>query len=222
MMNKPCFETLAARQRGFTLVELMIALAVGLIVLAAIAALTVATVSANKSVLKSTRLDQELRAVMQVLTRDLRRVGYDGNLNDGNAVPITITPETYAGNANACVLYAYDRNDDGALTTSSPDERFGFRFDPTLKAVEARSSNAACDASTGWENITQEAAIEITSLQFVPNYRTVTIVINPVTGATRTAQVREIDIVLQGRLKDDPSVVRQIQETIRVRNDELT
>ncbi len=66
--------TRTRRQSGFGLVELMIGLLVGMIVVAAALSLLSTTMASSNDNIKMTRLDQELRQVISMLTRDLRRV----------------------------------------------------------------------------------------------------------------------------------------------------
>lgn len=61
------------RQSGFGLVELMVGLAVGMIVVAAALSLLTTTMTSSNDSIKMTRLDQELRQAMSMLSRDLRR-----------------------------------------------------------------------------------------------------------------------------------------------------
>ena len=57
----------APRQRGFSLVEMMVALVLGLVVTGAVLALVVAIIHSNRQTLQSTRLNQELRATLAVI-----------------------------------------------------------------------------------------------------------------------------------------------------------
>lgn len=63
-------------QRGLTLVEMMVALVIGLIVLGVIIAVFWDTLQSSNANLRMTRLVQELRAVMDVMAGDLHRAGY--------------------------------------------------------------------------------------------------------------------------------------------------
>jgi type IV pilus assembly protein PilW len=62
-----------AMATGFSLVELMVALVVGLIVIGAVLALVVSMMSANNQTIQVTRLTQELRATTAVIASDLKR-----------------------------------------------------------------------------------------------------------------------------------------------------
>src|SRR3546814_14660050 len=71
--------TLTAPRRqhgGFSLIELMVALVIGLIVSGAVLAFTISSVRANSEYVQAVRLTQELRTVGQFIDRALRRAGY--------------------------------------------------------------------------------------------------------------------------------------------------
>jgi prepilin-type N-terminal cleavage/methylation domain-containing protein len=67
--------TILSRQKGFSLVELMISLTLGLVVMGGALSIVTSILATNTSTLKMTRLNEELRTVMMMLTRDLRRAG---------------------------------------------------------------------------------------------------------------------------------------------------
>ena len=67
------------KQRGFTLIELMISIVIGLIILAAVVGMFVTLIKSDNDNLKSIRLNQELRAAMSLITRDIRRAGANQN-----------------------------------------------------------------------------------------------------------------------------------------------
>lgn len=102
-------------QRGFSLIELMVALVVGLIVSGALLAFTISSVRANAEFVRAARLTQELRTIGQFVDSELRRAGYDedslayvaGTTATKFSAFSPILLDTTAG-AN-CVIYAYDR-----------------------------------------------------------------------------------------------------------------
>ena len=111
--------------RGLSLVELMIALAIGLIVVGAVLAFTLSSLTANTEYVQSTRLSQELRNSMDFVSRELRRAGYDQNqaafiaASSINAPVVSQFSRIYIENDTGddgdgeddegCVIYAYDR-----------------------------------------------------------------------------------------------------------------
>lgn len=211
-------------QRGFTLIELMISMLIGLIILAAVIGMFVSMVKADNDYLKSIRLNQELRAAMSLITRDIRRAGNDGSGATRGTGPYPFSTSAsrltvgnnVQGDVNACVGFAYDEDKDGV--DDGNDERFGYRWDSTEGAIEIRKSGIACDTG-GWENITDNRLIEIFSetiggtthpgVEFVE-----TTVID--TGM----YIRQIEVTIRGRLRKDNAVTRTITETVKIRNED--
>ena len=101
---------------GFSLVELMVALVVGMIVAGAVLAFTVSSVRANSEYVRAARLTQELRSINQHVVGELRRAGYDESAMDyvssssatefSQFSPILVDNDDAAAN---CIIYAYDR-----------------------------------------------------------------------------------------------------------------
>ena len=68
--------TLARRQRGLSLVELMVGLAVGLLVVAATTTMVAAQLADNRRLLLEAQVQQDLRTAADLIARDLRRAGF--------------------------------------------------------------------------------------------------------------------------------------------------
>src|SRR5664279_3838021 len=102
------------KQRGFTLIELMISIVIGLIILAAVLGMFVSMIKSDSDNLKAIRLNHELRAAMSLITRDIRRAGVDGLSATRGTGPYPFSTSTtrltignnHQGNANACVSFA--------------------------------------------------------------------------------------------------------------------
>lgn len=284
-------------QSGFGLVELMIGLAVGMIVVAAAMGLMTTSLSNSNDNIKMARLDQELRQVMTMLSRDLRRAtSWDasvdvarvslvspltlsatsgnvsvtspsGNLDDigaraiggtlvykngstiyqgsitgysGGGFSVTISaawpasavvadgvpasswsilrPESTLTISDTCILFVADNDLSGGAYDDG--ERFGYRYDSTEKAVEARTSGASADgcSSVGsWTNLTDEGLVEVTNFSVADDNSPATL-----TASGFDINVRQFTISIKGRLKADTGVERTLQETVRVRNDRLS
>ncbi len=234
------------RASGFSLVELMISITVGLVVLGGVVGIFSSSVKSNADALKMTRLNQELQATMSMMTRDIRRAEYWRNATSAiggdiptptpNTNPFTLdTPSNYSGEAaNSCITFSYDMDADGNIdlgsTSTAPtndaDERFGFRLRD--QAIEMRREGLAC-AVVNWVDIADDKSTQITTLQFTLKTQPPIDLDGPatpsppggcVTGCgTSTINVREVQITLEGRLKNDTSVKRTLQETVRIRSD---
>lgn len=126
------------RQHGFTLIEMMVAIVVGLIVTAAALALVATIMRANTESTTATRLTQEIRAISEVIIRDIRRARYfaDPLDNIGKGVPLTTGVAQALDQANngfstadppnvatSCVKYGYETGIDGVSGAGIPTYR---------------------------------------------------------------------------------------------------
>lgn len=186
------------QQKGFTLIELMISIAIGLLVTTAAVSMFVSLLYTNKTHLKNIRLNQELRSAMTAMTRDLRRAGHYreaathiGGINPYAQLSIT--------NSNQTINFAYD------AATGSTVETYGYRLDSTSGTVQGCNSTAT--SCTNWESITDSDLTEITGLTFTPT--------NTVVGGVT---LTKIAISMTGRLRKDNTFSRTLQETVQIRN----
>ncbi len=110
---------------GFSMIELMIAMAIGLVVIGSVLAFTLSSIGTNTEYVQATRLSQELRNSMDFVSRELRRAGYDQNVGSYTAKyspsnPYVTSPFARISTTNdangdgtdgdGCVIYAYDRS----------------------------------------------------------------------------------------------------------------
>lgn len=104
-----------ARAHGFSLVEMMISLVLGLIVVGAALMLVVSVVRANSETVRATQMTSELRATLGVVSKEVQRARLmrDPLLNVGNADEAN-NPNDLIDD-NACLRFSYydpdpDRN----------------------------------------------------------------------------------------------------------------
>lgn len=212
---------------GFNLTELMIALVISSIIMIALLTLVVTNLSHYQKSLNTNRLNQQLAAVLSVMSDDIRRAGYWSNAHNDVGTHANNNPFIASGNdisinpgAN-CILLTYDHDKNGSLATISAsvdDERYGFRL--TNSAIQSRPPGASFDcaaAANEWENITDTTVINITQLQFTLTTTTIT------TGpGTKGIQLRSIDISITGQLTNDATISKTLTQHVRIRNDKFT
>ncbi|MFW5954144.1 MAG: PilW family protein [Guyparkeria sp.] len=134
------------RQRGVTLVELMIGLLIGLIVLAVVGTVFINVIRGSNDTLSSIKLNQEVRGLMGFMTADIRRAGYwenaaiastdptiasDNPLSNRDAASGPVT-DIWIHDGGSCLMYSYDRDidgDDGYVSDGDPAPLFGYRLD---------------------------------------------------------------------------------------------
>lgn len=229
------------KQHGFSLTELMIGSAVGLLVIAGAAQLYLLNLRATSDNLRISRLNQELRATLDLLHNDLRRAGYWA-LEPDSGDPAD-NPFQSAGNRvrlghvtgeadDSCILYSYDLNSDqlvgvgaagtpGLATTAVNLEQFGFRLRDGV--IQMRNGGSSFDCTTGsWQAIT-DPDTEITTLQF-----TLMETCSNLLDTTQTCLsgepallARRIGIAIDGRSRSDNAVSQQLTSTVTIANDIL-
>lgn len=168
-------------QRGFTLIELMVGLTVGLLVLAAVAAMYLTTARGGGEAVKATRLNQEIRSAAGIIADEIRRAGYCPNSVAGCAAANAAGTPTLAilEANNACILFFYVRNTTQAINVAANFGGFRLRngsiemrtglpgvplpvpFTPNVLNV----TNVDCNAGT-WEALTDPATVNVTQLTF--------------------------------------------------------
>jgi len=216
--------------KGFTLIELMIGLAAGIIVMAGILTAVLALSRSNRENLDAARLYHELNATVAIIENDLRRAGYWGaastNLNVGaNNNPFMATGTNISIINNDCVIFTYDRNGDGvlaAINDANGDERYGYRLknQTVQKRPNSLATFSCADADNTWFGVSGTNTNQITNLTITPANATMDL--DGAGPGTATVTVRNITITLSGQLANDNTVTRTLIKTVRVRNDLYT
>lgn len=177
---------LSPKQSGLTLIELLVGMAVGLIVVGAIMASYINTLRISSGTIQSSRLNQEMNAIMNIMANDIRRAGYWGGSIDAVATNpfsqigstalevhtwdgTTDTDTGFQGNGN-CIVYSYDLDMDGIRDTTGPNEGFGFRWEASGEPIEMKRGhtevNDCSDTGETWGPMTDTTFINIQSLTF--------------------------------------------------------
>lgn len=213
-----------SRILGFTLIELLISIAISLLIIAAVTTMYVSMTRSNIDYLKSIRLNHELRASLNTMARDIRRAGHyqvaatalaSGAIPSTSWNPYTIPASTAirlipgATPASSAISFSYDRDPTVGV------EGYGFRL--ASGAIQLCSNNSSvCGAAGPWENLTDDALIDVTDLTFD---------INPYyTGSASSAvslSLMEVRISVTGRLQGDNEFTRTLSEQVVVRNEQL-
>ena len=192
------------KQRGLSLVELMVAMVIGMIVIGASLSVFIGILGANSTQMKISRLNHELRTAMTAVTRDLRRAGYNNwtvaQLSTGDFTASGQLVPTMTVGTVGSVEVSYDIDSNGGT------ERYGFQLVGNVLQAYV--------GAPGWTNVTDPNVIQITSFAITNRSPAP---ISP-TGAVSTVTVPVYSIVITGRLTSDNTVVRTLQETVRLRN----
>jgi prepilin-type N-terminal cleavage/methylation domain-containing protein len=233
------------KQSGFTLTEMMIALAAGLVVSTAAVAFVLSSMKSNGEYVVSTRLTQELRNTLDLISRDLRRAGYDefsmSAMSSGRVSPFSRVrlcnasnscKTTVAGTPTppiTCVVYAYDRNggNPGALDVDNGEVRAVRRA--TVNgvgvieyAVSLGTTKPACDGAGPDYSVFPVTCNSTTTWCPLtdPTKLDITSFVLTDTGTTTGGvRLRDIGIVLQGRPTGSTDYIRGVRGSVRIRSD---
>ncbi len=175
------------QQAGLTLVELMIGLLVGTIIIAGGLRVFTVVIRGQSDNVKLTRLNQDMRAMMDIMVRDIRRAGFVTSYPSNHlsslknnfffdATTTGATTDIAVHDTSRCLVYSYNRDEEEDNGTASPsgvetplvvdsNERLGFRLsDDQLEMRKSGATNENC-TNGSWESIT-EPEVEITVLKF--------------------------------------------------------
>ncbi|WP_006786798.1 PilW family protein [Thiorhodospira sibirica] len=165
-----------ARARGFTLVELMIGLVIGLIVLGIVGSIYMSVLDGSGYALRSARLNQEVRVAMNFMTDDIRRAGFWSEAQAGtpeNQLPVNpftrrdgAVRDVHILNSGNCILFAYDADFAGA----GGQEVFGYRLNGnTVEMLMGNANpptNNCAPQNAIWTPLTDKTAVVVTALSF--------------------------------------------------------
>lgn len=199
-------------QRGFGLVELMIALALGLILTGGVITLFTSVLKSNSDLVKTSQLENELHATLGLMVRDIRRAGYDAKASPmpGYDNPFGLVhPISDSGEAGgSCLLLSYDMDNDGELDDR---DQVGYRWYKNEGVVQIAKQivdgATDCKGVSEWEDVTTRNLINVENLDFV-------VTTTDVDGM----KIRRVDVTLEGQLRHDSNVKRSYTRTVRVRN----
>jgi prepilin-type N-terminal cleavage/methylation domain-containing protein len=163
-----------ARMRGFTLIELMVSIALGLIVMAAVLTLVLSIIRSNNQTIQTTRLTQELRATAAVIASDLKRArGVQDPLaaaKQGNpyaVVHLDGVANPADGSVGQCISYGYANASGGGFHV------IRLNADGKVSLAEANTAAAATCGLAGQP--LNSSQINISNLRFTINGRQITV-----------------------------------------------
>ncbi len=165
-------------QRGLSIVELMVGVAIGMFVAAGAATLLVAQLGDNRRLLLETQVQQDLRATADIVGRELRRAGHWARARDAAWFPgaAALAANPYAavtataggadfadGQQADSVLVSYSRADSYALEDGLvlPAERLGFRLQGGVVQTALGEGN--------WQALTDANTLNVTTFLVTMN-----------------------------------------------------
>ena len=211
---------------GFTLVELLVGLALGLLVVAAGTLLLAQQLREQRALLVEARLMQDLRTAADLVARDLRRAGHWGDAGAGvwsaAAAPranpyAALAPAAAASNA-ASYAYSRDATENNVLDAN---EQFGLRLRNGAIELQLGAGN--------WQALTDATLLTITALEITPVLEDAidlgALCPRPCAAGDAACPprqfVRSVTLRIAARALSDATVSRSLQARVRLRNDAL-
>ncbi len=213
-----------SRQRGLSLVEMMVGLAVGLLVVAGATMVVTTQLGDSRRLLLETQLQQDLRASADIITRDLRRAGAWNDAARTSLWSPTAAPQVNpftattpaSGETASQVDYQYARQ-------GSPTTTYGFRLNDA-GVLQSLLGNT-------WQDLTDARVMTVTTFdvtardgpaQQTPCPKLCPGLPAPATACWPAVTVREFVIDITAQSVADPAVQRSLSTAVRVRNDVVT
>lgn len=214
-----------ARQRGLSLIELMVGITIGLFIVAGATMLAGSQLGENRRLIIETQIQQDLRAAADIITRELRRAGYDSHPEmliwapalsaSGVAEPanrsyrVGVNLNTVAGDK---VAFKYDRPGGGV-----PD--FGYRL--VNGTIRFRVDDQMQD-------LTDRNTVEVTNFQVTreaahtEQLACTKLCPDTTQSCWPTISITDLTISITGRSTIDPNFSRTVTSRVRLRNDGVT
>lgn len=202
------------RAHGFNLVELMVAMVAGLLLVAAVTSLFATILKANHTAMQTSRLNQEIQLLTDMIARDIQRAGYDASATQFLGAPsgsrssfyfdaaTDLMSETATGSGlYTCIRVRYDNDENGVLNT---DDARIYSYSSADKGIKQGAGTTTCGNGS---LVSTDDTIEITvmTLRLLPS--------SQVSGA------RALQLVMNGRFKSAPALTLNLQRDIKLRND---
>lgn len=205
------------KQKGISIVEILIALLISTIVTTAVITLFSNSLDTSRQLMGTAKLDQTLNNAMETIAQDIQRAGYTTNATTSatNLFFSGTDDVTVSTNSN-CITFTYQAD---ATTTPGDTNRFGYQL--SGGAIQYRTASSSCGAGT-WVNLTDPNIITISAFNVTLDMTH----IDPSTGATTATNpytsYRSVTITITGNLVSDTTVSRSITRTIKIFNNKYT
>ena len=233
-VNPKCLQyrhptSIPKNQYGLSLVELIVGIALSLFIVSGALTLYASQLLNSKKAIAEVKLNQELRLTSELVTRQLRNAGFWTNALSGTVSAAdgtapaqnpyaTITPQTN----NPGVIFNQNFDSNNVIDTA---EGLGFQLKNGIIQSQLGSGN--------WQDLTDPRAIMITDFSVTPMITNIssTFASANFSPCSKTCTdintcpqlwIRTYTISIVGQAPSDPSIVRALQQTVKVRNDQVT
>lgn len=226
------------RQRGFSLIESLIGITLGLFIVTGTLVLMSNMMLSNRDLLLETRLIQNLRTSADLIVRDIRRAGYwagassgvyvpgsnaavpqnayrnliPGSCDDTNLATSVASPPSTTTLSSLCYYIEQGTPDN----TTSTSEMFGFKLrNGILYAFVAGNIPQA---------LSDPDSVTITQFNLISSPVEILLSSNcsSIPAIIPKVVIREFEVEVRGYLPSDSSLVRGVRTKVKVRNNAIS
>lgn len=222
----PCFGTPVAISRGFSLIELMLAMLIMIIASTTMVQIAANVFRTNTQSIQMIQLSQGMRSAIQLISRDIRRSGFNSdalaNFLTTEAISSGVTIGGLDANNTANCLQVQYENLEGEARNAV----YRLRVISDVGRVSAHfAANATCATAVSdiaWVDITNPLLSNISTLGFVLNSQLTNVAKNTINGNVIQVGLEQISIVISASLRTNDTVNRSIINEVQIRNQYLT
>jgi len=213
------------QQKGFTFVELLIAMTLSTLLIGGLISFFSSTVGSTGTTTGNIHMNQDLQTAMSFISDEVRNTGYwAGSIDtDTTSNPFGLIKPN-SSTATDCVIYSFDENKDRILDN---EEKRGIRLNTTTNAIEYLENTTNIDCpDADWssaQQLTDKNKLEITKLQFslaedCHNSSTDNIDCSGASSGDLLLTTQKINVTIEARLKSDNNIKRHLSREILLRN----
>lgn len=154
-------------QQGLSLIEMMLATAMGLLLLAGVSSLSLTSLFSSTDAQRSIILQQDAQAMLSLIIRDIRRAGYHPDENSVLEMRKIWLIDTHS--SQSCILFRYHNPDFPKQNThgfqfTAPENGSSTGFVKILTSAEASSCNDG-----EWQALNSNRNMLITQFKISPH-----------------------------------------------------
>ncbi|ROR13207.1 prepilin peptidase dependent protein B [Erwinia sp. JUb26] len=155
-------------QAGFTLLETLLAMAIGSVMMLGAARTLPLLQQQNLRLQMQVQLNEEVQQIMQTLEKAVRRAGYCHGRCSGAAMQIQ--------NGGRCLLVRWDENSNGQWENTGREDSDYYGFRLRAKNLEMQRGVDRCGGG-GWEKLNDPRIIAIEEFRVVRNRQQVRVML---------------------------------------------
>lgn len=213
--------------RGYSLMEFVVAISVSLVVTATMVAVMMDVLSTNTRIIKMAKLTDDLRIALQLMTRDVRRTNYTADAvlcfaNPDCAQDGTIawSGDVQISDSGDCFVFQLDRDFDGDMTENAAGA-FRRAVEDDIGVIQMWVGESMPDCASddsNWVQVTDPNDISITGFNVDDGLSYSEVIWDDGQGAQFSQRVRKLRLSISGALRTDATITRAVEDVIKLRN----